>query len=138
MSAVPALRASIASLGDPFAPSAPANRGMITAGELEVFRELDLVLSPEALGPTSRSTLLPSLQSGDDLRLPPPPVQASEGYALYSALGRAVQRFEASRPASLHAPEGALLAEARMMMVLAGVLGLERDIREQMGRTTRI
>lgn len=134
MSAVQALRASVASLGE---PSAPVSRGLITAGELEVFRELDLVLTPEALGPISRSTLLLSPQSGDDLRLPPPPVQASEGYALYSALGRAVQRFEASRPDPLLAPEAALSAEARMMTLLAGIHGLERDIRQQMGRPSR-
>jgi hypothetical protein len=84
-----------------------------------------------ALGGVDRSP------APDHLRLPPPPIRAADGHALFTSLGRAVATFEAGAEQPIAADTAAVLAEARMMTLLRGIHGLEQEIRDRIARASR-
>lgn len=108
----------------------------VAFAELSALQEADLA-PIEALALSLERSFLHQPQSADHLRLPPPPVRAASGYALFSAMGRAVACFEKSKAEVLPGERAALVAEARMMALLRGIHGLEQQIRDQMSRSQR-
>jgi len=114
------------------APLARSDRPSID--ELNALRDLEIVdVSP--LSGMGRAVAPPA--SADHLRLPPPPRRAATGYALYVALGRALERFDHTFRLPVAASREAVAAEARMMTLLGGIHGIERDIRQEISRRTR-
>ena len=118
----------------------PALDQGVGLAELDALRAVDLVVPPE-LVPVAHAPAFACLTApcsgADALRLPPPPRIVADGHALYLALGRSVATFEAARSASAEAPSAVLAAEARMMVLLAGIYRLETEIRARMARHSR-
>lgn len=138
MTALGALRLQLAASAAAIEPasSGPAHlEPGLALAELEALREVDFVAGAELI--SAEAPALRSAGGADHLRLPPPPVRASEGYALFAAMGRTVERFEAHRAAPSAAGPDALIAEARMMALVRGLHGLEQEIRTQIARNQK-
>jgi hypothetical protein len=113
-------------------------QGGVHTAELEALRHVDVVADPGALDAVAVLALAgaPSPErSAEELRLPPPPVRAPDGFTLYSKLGQSVARFEATRDEQLPVSAEAALAEHRAMALCASIYDLEREIREKIGRS---
>ena len=109
-------------------PSTPA------IAELLALRDLEIV-DVASLGGVERAPA--ARPHAELLRLPPPPIRASTGAALYAELGRAVARFDATESAAVRAPREQVLAEGRMIALVRGLHGLEAQIRSEMARLAR-
>lgn len=116
--------------------AAEAPQGPIHPAELQALREIDVVALPELLelAPTS---LEAKPAAADRLRLPPPPVRAHEGQALFTSMGRAVECFDRTQKQPVSSPEAAVLAEAKMIGLIRGIHGLEQEIRQEIARRRR-
>lgn len=105
--------------------------------EIAALNQVDVALPPEQLdlgALEAAGRLLEARSHTDDLRLPPPPVQARDGSALFAALTRAVDTFQAKAHQPVAASEAAVLAEGRMMSLFRGLQKLQleiHDLREQ-------
>ncbi len=102
--------------------------------ELLALRDVEVVdVAP--LGGVERAAQ--ARPSAELLRLPPPPLRAATGQALFVELGRAVERFDEAGQRPARAPREAVAAEARMIALIRGIHGLEADIRGEIARRAR-
>lgn len=130
MTLVARFPASVSVAHDP--PSTPSSTPAIA--ELLALRDLEIV-DVASLGGVERAPA--SRPHAELLRLPPPPLRAPSGAALYAELGRAVARFDATESVAVRAPREQVLAEGRMIALIRGLHGLEAQIRGEMARRAR-
>lgn len=118
-------------------PQLPASLGLGHApaiAELIALRDLEVV----DLAPLGGVETAPAARPHAELlRLPPPPRRAATGLALFTELGRAVERFDATVDRPIRAPREAVEAEGRMIALLRGIHGLESQIRSEVARRAR-
>lgn len=111
-----------------------APRDQPSAEQLRALQHVDIVLTPEEVdleGRMRRGRFSEATSHSDDLRLPPPPRPRGAGTSLAQAAARPVAQFEskASQPVGVDA--ATLVAEGRMMTLLAGIGRLQATIDQQ-------
>jgi hypothetical protein len=116
--------------------SLPAPLAPLDAEVLRDVQRVD-VIQRGALAPLGGHDPLGALGAEhhpDRLRLPPPPVRAPDGHALFMHVGRAVARFQRTESQPVAASAEVVVREAKLMGLLRGIHDLETQIRAEISR----